>query len=232
MSIYEQTKISVQNNIVNKFIPSLPYEVNKIILDKLNIEKQKYLLEKEFYSLFEQFIHNRFSFYTAEDTYITNHINQDPDDSSDDEWENQAFSLKKKIYNRFDIKPFEYKKSNTYRKLKKFRFKYITKIYNSTNNYELKKCIEKIEYKFDVIDNILKNNLYYELEPLADINSDRTNKFIQFSTEGDKSIIDGIYTIFKSNGAINKKQLDKLLNNVKLLVFRYHKNIKNILYKN
>ena len=67
---YLQSQIKpVENPIITKIIPFLPYDVNKLILDKLDIEKQKYLLESEFDELVRCFVHNKTKYYTEDRTY-------------------------------------------------------------------------------------------------------------------------------------------------------------------
>ena len=75
----------VENPIISKILPFLPYDVNKNILDKLDIQKQIYLLEKEFYGLFKKFIYNRFSFYTCDDDLFRLKYDEDSDSDDDDD---------------------------------------------------------------------------------------------------------------------------------------------------
>ncbi len=235
----------VENPIIAKILPFLPYDVNKNILDKLDIQKQIYLLEKKFYGLFKTFINNRLSFYTDTDRlynkiyyYEENIINM------------TGLTLKQKILEKWDIRVFDYPNSNTYNILERLRNIKFVNIYNSTDNYDLKKSLDKMTYKYEKIFEILGDKMFEDLRPLSNINEDRTNKTIYFWNEfyeeqyrflQDTYLEDNIsnmiisdskfaYKIFKSNGAINRKQFDRLIENVKLLVLDYQNKIEDILY--
>ena len=214
----------VENPIVAKILPFLPYDVNKNILDKLDIQKQIYLLEKEFYGLFDTFINNRFSFYTNTDKYFK-YLCYDDDDGVG--LYGKGMTLKSKILSKWDIRVFDYPNNNTYNNLTRLRNIKFVRIYNSTDNYDLKKSLDKMTYKYEKICEILGDKMFEDLRPLSNINPDRTNKTIYFKYE----YFEREYKIFKSNGAINRKQFDRLIENVKLLVLDYKKKIENILYK-
>jgi hypothetical protein len=134
-------------------------------------------------------------------------------------------TLKSKILSKYTIRVFDYPNSNTYNNLTRLRNIRFVRIYNETDNYDLKKSLEKMMYKFDKIHVILANEMFEDLEPLSNINEDRTNHTIYFEYE----YFETEYKIFKSNGAINRKQFDRLLENVKLLVLDYKKTIEDIL---
>jgi hypothetical protein len=218
----------VENPIVAKILPFLPYDVNKIILDKLDIQKEIYLLEKKFYGLFSSFINNRLSFYTCDDELFRLKYLEDSDNDSDDDentlW-NSGMTLKYKILKKYEIRVFDYPNNYAYNRLQRLRNKRFVRIYNSTDNYDLKKSIEIMIYKHDKICDILGDEMFERLRPLSMINPDRTNKTIHFEYDYNTE-----YKIFKSNGAINKKQFDRLIENVKLEVLHYKKKIETILY--
>lgn len=222
----------VENPIVAKILPFLPYDVNKNILDKLDIQKQIYLLEKEFYGLFESFINDRLSFYTCDDELFRLKYLEDSDNDSDSDTDentlwNSGMTLKYKILKKFEIGVFDYPNNRAYIRLKRLRNKKFVRIYNSTDNYDLKKSLEKMTYKYEKICEILGDEMFEDLRPLSNINPDRTNKTIYFKYE----YFEREYKIFKSNGAINRKQFDRLIQNVKLLVLDYKKKIEDILYE-
>ena len=220
----------VENPIVAKILPFLPYDVNKNILDKLDIQKQIYLLEKKFYYLFKKFIYNRFSFYTCDDDLFRFIYDEDSDSDSENDrntlW-NSGMTLKYKILKKYPIIVFDYPNSTTYNNLTRLRNIDFVRIYNSTDNYDLKKSLDKMTYKFEKICEILGDEMFEDLRPLSMINPDRTNKTIHFEYD----YCETQHKIFKSNGAINRKQFDRLLENVKLLVLDYKKTIEDILYE-
>jgi hypothetical protein len=201
-----------------KFYHFLPYDVNKIILDKLDIQKQIYLLEKKFYTLFDIFIYNRFSYYTRDDKYYKKSYAEE----TGREWGCGTWgSLKNEISDKFDITVFDYPNDLHYEKLWEFRNRDIVNTYNSTDNYDLKKCLEKMTYKYDKINDILSDEMFEDLQPLSNINYYRTNKIITLEGEN--------FKIFKSNGSINPKPLDVLLYHVKDIVNSYKRKIVDIL---
>ena len=212
----------VENPIVAKILPFLPYDVNKNILDKLDIQKQIYLLEKKFYGLFKVFINNRLSFYTNTDKYFEYLFYEDDVDIF-----GKGMTLKSKILSKCIIRVFDYPNSNTYNNLTTLRNIKFVNIYNSTDNYDLKKSLDKMTYKFEKICEILGDEMFEDLRPLSNINEDRTNKTIYFWCRNYETE----YKIFKSNGAINRKQFDRLIQNVKLLVLDYKEKIESILYE-
>ena len=212
----------VENPIVAKILPFLPYDVNKNILDKLDIQKQIYLLEKKFYGLFKVFINNRLSFYTNTDKYFEYLFYEDDVDIF-----GKGMTLKSKILSKCIIRVFDYPNSNTYNNLTTLRNIKFVNIYNSTDNYDLKKSLDKMTYKYEKICEILGDEMFEDLRPLSMINPDRTNKTIHLQYE----YFEREYKIFKSNGAINRKQFDRLIENVKLLVLDYKKKIEDILYE-
>ncbi len=212
----------VENPIIAKILPFLPYDVNKNILDKLDIQKQIYLLEKKFYGLFKVFINNRLSFYTNTDKYFEYLFYEDDVDIF-----GKGMTLKSKILSKCIIRVFDYPNSNTYNNLTRLRNIKFVNIYNSTDNYDLKKSLDKMTYKYEKICEILGDEMFEDLRPLSNINEDRTNKTIYFWCRNYETE----YKIFKSNGAINRKQFDRLIENVKLLVLDYKKKIEDILYE-
>ena len=212
----------VENPIITKILPFLPYDVNRNILDKLDIQKQIYLLEKKFYTLFDIFIHNRFTYYTADGRYDKKSYAEE----TGQEWVYfRSNSLKDDISDRYDITVFDYPNDLHYEKLWEFRNRQIVNTYNSTDNYDLKKCLENMAYKFEKIHDILSDEMFEDLQPLSNIDCYRTNKIIHFKYE----YFEREYKIFKSNDAINKKQFDRLIENVKSLVINYKRKIVNIL---
>ena len=212
----------VENPIIAKILPFLPYDVNKNILDKLDIQKQIYLLEKKFYGLFKVFINNRLSFYTNTDKYFEYLFYEDDVDIF-----GKGMTLKSKILSKCIIRVFDYPNSNTYNNLTRLRNIKFVNIYNSTDNYDLKKSLDKMTYKYEKICEILGDEMFEDLRPLSNINEDRTNKTIYFWCRNYETE----YKIFKSNGAINRKQFDRLIENVKLLVLYYKEKIEDILYE-
>lgn len=212
----------VENPIIAKILPFLPYDVNKNILDKLDIQKQIYLLEKKFYGLFKVFINNRLSFYTNTDKYFEYLFYEDDVDIF-----GKGMTLKSKILSKCIIRVFDYPNSNTYNNLTRLRNIDFVRIYNSTDNYDLKKSLDKMTYKYEKICEILGDEMFEDLRPLSNINEDRTNKTIYFWCRNYETE----YKIFKSNGAINRKQFDRLIENVKLLVLYYKEKIEDILYE-
>jgi len=208
----------VENPIITKILPFLPYDVNRNILDKLDIQKQIYLLEKKFYTLFDIFIYNKFSYYTTDKPYRKKSYAEE----TGQEWAyGESDSLKDDISDRYDITVFDYPNNLHYEKLSKFRYRQIVNTYNSTDNYDLKKCLENMAEKWDKIHHILSDEMFDDLQPLSNIDCYRTNKIITLEGEN--------FKIFKSNDAINKKQFDRLIENVKSLVINYKRKIVDIL---
>jgi len=208
----------VENPIITKILPFLPYDVNRNILDKLDIQKQIYLLEKKFYTLFDIFIHNRFSYYTTDFKYRKKSYGEE----TGQEWAyGKSNSLKNDISDRYDIRVFDYPNDLHFEKLVLFRNRQIVNTYNSTDNYDLKKCLENMTYKFEKIYDILSDEMFDDLQPLSNIDCYRTNKIITLEGEN--------FKIFKSNDSINPKPLNELLYHIKDIVNTYKTKIVNIL---
>jgi hypothetical protein len=219
----------VENPIIQKILPFLPYDINKNILDKLNIQKKIYLLEKKFYILLEIFIHNRFTYYTSDNDYYYT-LSYDRI-SGNEQYTiirgHQCLNstLKKNIEDRIGISGFYYPTDLYYRKLDYFRNKEIVDIYNSTDNYDLKNCLDILSKKWEKMQDKL-DELYHKLLSLEAINYERSNKIITFN-----GIIKKDYKIFKSNSSINRKPMDLFLKDVSDIVNIYKNKIDYIICK-
>ena len=199
----------VENPIVAKFLPFLPYDVNKIILDKLDIQKKIYLNEKKF------------------KVYV-NMIVNDPD--------LLLYSMKRNIYTdlssiiksrHWDVGVFDYKKIDGYRYLRSFICNDLRTVYNNTNNTDMKKSIEKLHNKFDDINEIIII-LNDDLQPLANITTRRDIHNITING----CMCEQEYKIFKSNSSINPHQFNLFVQTVSDVVEMHIKNILRELNKN
>jgi len=199
----------VENPIIAKFLPFLPYDVNKIILDKLDIQKKIYLHDKKF-KVYVNMIVNSVTllFYTMKGNGYTN----------------LSSIIKSR---RWDVGTFNYQNIDGYRYLRSFIYKDLRTVYNNTNNPDMIKSIEKLHDKFDNIYEII-NKIDDDLIPLAHI---RTERHIHNITING-CICEQEYKIFKSNNSINPKQFNLFLEAVSDMVEMHIKNILRELNKN
>ncbi len=196
---YLQSKLKpVENPIIAKILPFLPYDVNKLILDKLDIEKKKYLLETEFNNLFRCFIHNTVRFYTADSEsspmeFPTNYIGLD---SMYINTKTMKTSIKER-YNNDDLQ-FDYLYNKIYIMIDRFM---VNKIWNPSSDMDIVNCQKKINTKYKKINNFM-DSVAKSLDGLRLINSDRNHHIIPIV----KGWVEEDFKIFKSNSAINNKQ--------------------------
>jgi len=199
----------VENPIIAKFLPFLPYDVNKIILDKLDIQKKIYLHDKKFKVYVNMIVND------PQLLVYTMRGNGYPKLSS---------VIKSRLW---DVETFNYQNIDGYRYLRSFIYKDLRTAYNNTNNSDMIKSIEKIHYKFDNIYEII-DKIYNDLRPLADITRQRDIHNITING----CICEQEYKIFKSNNSINPKQFNLFLEAVSDMVEMHIKNILRELNKN
>ena len=189
----EKLQIPAENPIIKKILPFLPYEINKIILDKLHI--QKVIHKEEFY------IKNKMANVMRKLDYYT--------EINDYKCLCEDIRRKKTIYDYWigNFSSYQFARN----KLNNLYGKYIEIL---ENNYE------KDFYEKEILKSVENmNNLFNEWgeaqQPLMKqidklskhITRDRNNKEITFTNI--------TFKIFKSNGAINKKQFDLFIHYVK-----------------
>lgn len=198
----------VENPIVAKFLPFLPYDVNKIILDKLDIQKKIYLHDKKFKVYVNMIVNSpTLLLYTMKGNGYTD--------------------LSSIIKSGRHVGVFDYQNIGGYRYLRSFIYKDLRIAYNNTNNTDLIKSIEKLHYKFDNIYEII-DKIYDDLQPLADITTQRDIHNITING----CMCEQEYKIFKSNSSINPKQFNLFIEAVSDVVEMHIKNILRELNKN
>ena len=210
--LLEQIKIlqseikPVENPIIAKFLPFLPYDVNKIILDKLDIQKKIYLHDKKFKVYVNMIVNSHtLLLYTMKGNGYTD--------------------LSSMIKSRdWDVGVFDYKNIAGYRYLRNLICNDLRTAYNNTNNLDMIKSIEKIHNKFDDIYEII-DKIYDDLQPLADITTQRHIHNITING----CLCQQEYKIFKSNSSINPHQFNLFIEAVDAVVNMHIKNILQVL---
>ena len=207
------------NPIIQKILP-LPYEINKIILDKLNIQKKIYMEETHIKKRLSKFINVRLSYWNI-DILPLDTMNNNMDLYIDRKKENLETDIRTTTpLDHYWIGRFE-----TYRNL-------VYTIYCSGLNETYEKEFENYEfdfYKKEMIKSIKDMNILFTLwndiqEKLIhtlghienNINPYRCNKEITINNELETKT----FKIFKSNGSINSKQYNSFLQFVGEYVYR------------
>ena len=219
----EQLKPEI-NPIIQKILP-LPYEINKIILDKLNIQKKIHIEEKDIKKRLSQFINVRLSYWNIDilpldtmnnniDLYIERkNMNLDTDirkrNCLDHYW-----IIRYEKYNDLGNKIYRGGLYNTYRKeFENYDYDFYKKeIIKSIKDmsklftlwYDIQdKLIDTLGHMERTIDRGYGNNLW-------------CNKSITINNE----IEPKTFTIFKKNGSIHSKNYNSFLQFVGEYVYR------------
>ena len=196
----QKQQLPADNPIIKKILPFLPYEINKIILDKLHIQK---VIHKEETNLKFQmaYVMKELNYY-----YINNCMIRDITPLEYD-------IKKKRLIEDYWIGNFtEYK--NARKNLTNLYGKYIEIL---ENNYE------KDFYEKEIIQSVENmNNLFNEWgeaqQPLMIELDKLTKQGIHNRYYKEITFADRTFKIFKSNSAINKKPLVLFLDYVKVYV--------------
>ncbi len=209
----------VENPIIAKIIPFLPYDNNKLILDKLDIEKQKYLLESEFDELVRCFVHNKTKYYTEDTTYWERLPHNTPCFCC------LKYSLNYCIREKIDAEVhFEYENDKVFRLLSRFMREKIWTI--QSPNKDIENCIRNIDEIYAVIDMYI-NDVQSDLGGLGTIYYDRSRHVFTIYDDYDNC---NEYQIFKSNGSINSKPYKNFLGEIRNIIIEgFEDKILNVL---
>jgi hypothetical protein len=207
------------NPIIQKILP-LPYEINKIILDKLNIQKKIYMEETHIKKRLSQFINTKLSYWNIDilplDT-MNNNINLYI------ERKNMNLNTdirKRNCLDHYWVGRFQYYKNLVYticclglnktyeKEFENYEFDFYKK--------EMFKSVGDMRKLFDLW-NDLQDKLIHTLGHIENnINPYRCNKEITINNELETKT----FKIFKSNGSINSKQYNSFLQFVGEYVYR------------
>ena len=207
------------NPIIQKILP-LPYEINKIILDKLNIQKKIYMEETHIKKLLSQFINVRLSYWNIDilplDTMNNNinlyierkNMNLNTDirkrNCLDHYWIGRF-----EIYNNLVYEICCLGLNETYeKKFENYEFDFYKK--------EMIKSVGDMRKLFDLWNDIQEKLIHTLGHIENNINPYRCNKEITINNELETKT----FKIFKSNGSINSKQYNSFLQFVGEYVYR------------
>lgn len=203
----------VERPIVRKILP-FPYEVNKIILDNLEIMKKIYIYKKRVKTLIKEFLDNRLPYYYKPFK---------PNSRQTKEYKSEMdYEIRKKIplnhfhYQRWD----DYNiitSSVYYSPLKKLEFEK-----DSQALKMVKKAFEEIAEAYESLQTLLFNMD----SNLTDLEHNRLEQRINTDILITNEYGDTEFKILKSNKTLNSKQYNKFLEYVKDYVLRQLNNIE------
>tara|TARA_E500000318_G_scaffold50038_2_gene46875 strand:+ start:1255 stop:2028 length:774 start_codon:yes stop_codon:yes gene_type:complete len=194
----EKQQIPAENPIIKKILPFLPYEINKIILDKLHIQKV---------------IHKQEANLKYQMAYVMRYLNY----YTETDFDNYC-CLCRDIMRKQRLSDYWIGNLDIYKDARKYlNNSYETYIEILENNYEkdfyekeILKSVENMNKLFNEWGEA-QQPLMKQIDKLSKhITRDRNNKEITFTNI--------TFKIFKSNGAINKKQFDLFIDYVKVYV--------------
>ena len=198
----------IENPIVKKILPFLPYEVNKIILDKLEIMKQIYIFKSTVKKSLQEFLNDRLTYY-IDPCYKKMRMNKIKT------YVNELdFIIRKRhyvknfnsTYGLGDIVDYIFTDNN----LRKLKFEEKNMDYKDCDNVceEMIRVIEKLRH---ILFNMGTNLMF------GCLNNRTQNKEIQVL---DSDLNEATFKIFKSNEGINNKPYNEFLQVVRTYVLR------------